>query len=168
MSTTLSMGIYARLTGEEVMQAPWSDYQASLSALLGTDPDTTAPCVCFMDTNDSAQPQDDEGQFLSCITFRPSGGTPDNRFKDGFAVDDVIYDFEFWDYTRGATVITDIYGLVRRLLERRMDAPRMNLETNDRVECVWLEALTGLTVVPDKERNGWFGLIRYRAMLAEN
>lgn len=167
MSTALSKAIYSRLAGVEVLASPWSDYQSSLAALLGTDPDTTEPCVYFADTNDSAQPQDDEGNFLSCITFRPSGGTPNLQFRDGLAIDDVLYDFEFWDYTRGATAITDIAAMVARLLESRRDAPKLGLEANENVESVWFEPLTSLTVVPDKERNGWFGLVRYRAILAE-
>ncbi len=165
MSTDLSKAIYARLAGNEVMETPFSDYQASLAALLGTDPDTTEPAVYFAATNDSAQPIDDDGNFLSCITFRPSGGTPDLRFRDGLAIGDILLDFEIWDYSRGATVITDINWFVKRLLERRLNAPPLDLVAG---ECVWFEPLTGLVVMQDKERNGWFGLVRYRANHAEN
>jgi len=167
MSSALHRSIYDRLAGNEVMTSPFAGYQTDLAALLGTDPDTTEPCVYYGDTNDSAQPQDTDGQYLSCITFRPGGGSPDGRFFDGLAIGNGLYDFEFWDYSRSGTVITDIATLVKRLLDRRLKAPVLALETDDRTENVWFEAFTELTVFPDTDRNGWAGLIRYRVIQAQ-
>lgn len=161
MSSALNTAIYARLVGTEVLTGRWLAAQQTIAAALGTDPDTGLPNVCFGNFNDAPQPTNSDGVLMPVITFRPSGGMPDHRFAHGLAVDDGIYDFEFWSWYRTANTITDIAEATGLLLDRRFDAPKLVLGS-DNGDCVWCDPLVTLSVLYDDQRNGWFGLTRYR------
>ena len=160
MSSALAIAFTQRLTGEEVLPAPWLSYQQQLAALLDKDPDTLppnpgppVPAIFRLNKNDAPM-------VNTCLTYRFAQGLVDRRFADGnFAVEYPIADVEIWEHTRGALLITDIEDLILRLVDTRHGAPVLPLQNGFAYEC---EPLTTLLEDYDKDLNAWFGLMRLK------
>lgn len=165
MSSAINTAIYKRLTGIEVLTGRWLVAQQFLAATLGayarSMPTPGLPNVFKGNVNKAPIVKDADGVLKPVITFRPSGGLPDHRFAHGLAVDDGLYDFEYWNWYSTANGVTDIAEAVELLLDRRFDGPPMVLSSGD---CAWFDPMVSLTEFYDQERNGWFGLVRFQAV----
>ncbi len=157
MSSVILKAIYERLAGVEILTGKALAAQTALVGLLGVDADTTLPAVYMGNLNDSVMMKDANAVMRPVITFRPSGGLIDKRFET--AVDDPIYDFEIWSFSRQARIITDIEWQMGKLIDSRRYAPDWNLDSGAIAN---VEPLTTLAILYDHQRNGWFGLIRYK------
>lgn len=96
MSTALDTAIYKRLTGQENLTG-YTDALAAvtaLGALIAHEAAVPSGTGRWAVYNGVWQ----EGITMPCITFRASAGKVDNRsFQTSGEIDDVIYDFEYWD-----------------------------------------------------------------------
>ena len=159
MSTALVTAIYNRLAGVETLAGDAATAQSDLAALLATDPDTSKPCVWQASMSDVKAAN--KTPLYPAITFRQTGGTPDNRFQLATgAVDVVLVDFEIWDNTQSGTRIPNIEDAIQRLLDmRRGIAPVPSLDSG---KCWHSQAFTPLQVVYDPNIHARFGLVRYQ------
>ncbi len=159
MSSALSDALYQRLAGVEVMTGRFLTAQQVIAAVLGTDPDTSEPAVYQGNLNDTPIVLDANKVRKPVITFRPSSGTPDLRFRDDLIIDDGIYDLEIWSFSRLPNLATDIGEAVQTLIERRSGCPALPLASG---ESVWSEAFVLGSAMWDDQRNGWFLLTRFK------
>lgn len=155
--TALNKAIYGRLAGTEALTGEAADAQAALAALLGTDPDTERPAVHM--GNKSAV------VVYPALTFRPSGGLRHGMsHEDLGGIEEQLYDLELWENTGKGDTITDLYDLVDQLLcSERNVAPVLPLEAGRVFD---MQAVTRLQVLYDDKSNAWFGLARYRYLVA--
>lgn len=152
MSTALATAICARLDGTD---GALPDVQEDLAKLLTTDTDTDLPAIVYGNRADVA--------VSPCITFRCAGGS-EALITDGGRIDGILIPLEIWaGETLSATLVSDIYGLVERLLDRNMGAPALELDAG---YLFWLEARSLLSDGYDEARNAPFGLALYRAIEA--
>jgi hypothetical protein len=166
MSTALRKAIFGRLTGTETLTGDALTAQQAFIALLASDPDLSivepprkVPCVFISSMSDVKSAG---GEVLyPCVTFRETGGTPDNRFQQQTgAVGTVLIDFEIWDNTQSGTLISDIEDAMLRLLDmRRGIAPPMSLESGKLYQS---QIFTPLQIVYDKNYHSQVGLVRYQ------
>jgi hypothetical protein len=152
VSTALATAIYARLAGTDGASV---ELQEDLAALLATDPDTELPAVVYGSRQNAA--------VSPCITFRQMGGG-EALITDGGRIDSVTIPIEIWGgETLSATLVSDIYSLLERLLDRNMGAPALELDSG---RLFWLEAQTLYQDYYDDARNAPFGLALFRAIEA--
>jgi len=157
MSTALTTAIYRRLAGLETMTGEGLAAQVALAALLGTDPDTSEPSVH----------KGNKSMIVTypAITFRQNAGMVKTEFKDT-AIDDPVYDFEIWNSTQSATLISDIYKHVEHLLDERfsmsLGIPPLSVDGNVG-QVYYARAFVPLIDdLYDKDLRSWFGLCRMR------
>jgi len=154
MSSAITTAIYQRLTGIEALTGAGLAAQVALAALLGIDPDTSLPSVHKGNrSNVVAYP---------AITFRQNTGMVNATFStSGIAVDDPYYDFEIWDNTQRASILTDIYGQMERLLDGRFGVVPLPVD-NTRGRIYWAKAFVPMAELYDHDLRAWFGLCRMR------
>lgn len=127
--------------------------QTALIAALAADRDTGTPSFWYGNANQAV--------VYPCVTFRFSGGSPDDRFSDGtISVEDKFLDIDIWENEGVAATITDIDKLLLRLFDERKDAPQLPLANG--MLAVSFMAFTGLMTDYDEKRNAWFGMRRWK------
>lgn len=156
MSSAISTAIYRRLTGLESAGIDLKGLaaQQALAALLGVDPDTSLPSV--------HKGNKSEVVVYPAITFRPAAGMVNANFgTSGIAVDDPVYNFEIWDNTQRANIITDIYAQFEILLDDRFGVVQLPVD-NAHGRVYHAEAFVPLIEEYDRDLRSWFGLCRMR------
>jgi hypothetical protein len=163
MSSALNTALVNRLDGTEVMTGRFLTAQQVIAGALASD--SGFPAVFFGNFNQAPIQLDSNGTRKPVITYRPSSGSPDLRFRDDLIVDDPIYDLEIWTFVTLPNLVTDIAAAVQTLIERRSGCPALPVVGCD---SVWAEAFVLGSAMYDAERNGWFLLTRYRFIEARN
>lgn len=155
MSTEIITAICRRAKGVEELPAEATKAIAAQTFLLSglaSDPQTDTPSFWYGNANKAVA--------YPCVTFRFSGGTPDDRFADGISVEDVFIDMDIWENKGVIATITDIDTQLRQLFDEVKGAPQLPLANG--LLAVSLTAFTGLMTDYDEKRNAWFGMRRYR------
>lgn len=166
MSSALNTALYSRLAGTEVLTGRFLTAQQLIASSVGVDPDTLEPAVYAGNLNDAPIVLDSESVRTAAITFRPSSGNPDLRFRDGLTVDDGVYDLEVWTFVTMPNLAMQIAEAVATLIESRSGCPALPLGTG--FESVWAEPFVSPSFNYDDSLNGWFVLTRYKFIEARS
>jgi hypothetical protein len=166
MSADLRHAIYDRLVSLEDL-ALWplgAAAQAAIHAALADDPDVSGKPAVFSSTLDEAKTT--LGVVpLPCVTFRLSGGLPDERFADGMAVGRQLVELEVWVDAGATATVEGVMESISTLLDKgRGAAPALGNGTGGR--CWWCRPVAMVAIGYQPSHGMSVGLMRFEATVS--
>jgi hypothetical protein len=154
MQDEISIAVYERLAGIEVLTGDQATAQSGLAALLATDSDSpSGPAVM--------QGNRDDVVGFPAITFRLMGGNEALGGIDFGVVRNYWIDMEVWTNSTSGRIIHQIGNYIEVLLDERRGAPGLPVSAG---RYFWMEALAGMQPIYDEKINAWAGLCRYQVV----